>query len=871
MDLRLVISFLGAIAPLMKEDLPTPEHLKSLMRREMYGELKAEWVKVHQVKWANPLEAYPYRRLWAEYLGQRGEWAASTGVWRELIEEWGDSLDLWANYLRSLNEWGESETDTLLKSRVKTLLQRFIDRARSDSSLKALYCGWLAAQYLGVEESQERALQLVKRYPTHQEGIQVARDLFWDGLYPVWDNPKGRVEYLSRFISQFPQSPFSWLAYRFLAGAQIATGDTSGAFMTLSRWVEAAPHPWVLFQAASLWSEAKPGESWGRIWAEEALKAGDSLNPPLCFHPEEWALYAQSTRAGIPLLVAEWALKEGDLAKAESIATFSLQTAIYGVDEEATTAPQHLLLGKIAWAKGDSDQAAYHWVEALIQGDRVNFWASQAESLIAKNWNLEKGKQVLKWAREKRGYQDITFDEVTEKVGLGGVSGSRLAWGDYDNDGDDDLLIGGTRLFRNDGGSFTETTQESGLNGEGCHGGIWGDWDGDGWLDLFLFSSSSDSARGERLYRNLGNGTFQEVGGEVGVLPDPFTTEAAIWVDLNRDGQLDLYIASYEKPAGTASELGRGYPDRVLVQNEQGHFRDWGAQLGLVPPSGKNYCGRSPVACDFDQDGDQDLYLGNYRLQRNFFWVNESGHFSERGAWYEVEGDEVEGWYGHTIGCEWGDFDGDGDFDLIVCNLAHPRYIWFSNRTMLYLNEGPDRPMRDVRREWKIRYDECHSEPVWGDFDNDGDLDLFITCVYPSRRSYLYRNDGESFTDITYLAGARYFNGWGCATADFDNDGRLDLGICSDGKFILLRNTTREPGNWLKVDGRSLQIGDIVQVEGDGRLWIRQVEGGKGAGSQNSLTLHFGFGKHLPNTLRLNGKVKLKGSPLSLNQTLLLK
>ncbi|MFN3822146.1 MAG: CRTAC1 family protein, partial [bacterium] len=457
--------------------------------------------------------------------------------------------------------------------------------------------------------------------------------------------------------------------------------------------------------------------------------------------------------------------------------------------------------------------------------------------------------EVLTFARQLKGYQGIVFEDVTQEMGLTEIRGSRIAWGDFNGDGRDDLLAGGNRLLRNDDTLFTNVTEQVGINAEGAHGGVWGDFDGDGWVDLFCFSSSSQAERGEKLYRNRGDGTFEDLTDSAGVISDTFTTEAAIWVDLNNDKMLDLYVASYEKPAAKAQELGKAYPDRALIQIKPKYFVEQSSELSLVPPQGALYCGRSPVACDFDFDGDQDLYVGNYRLQRNLFFINEAGSFSERAAWYQIEGDEVEGWFSHTIGSEWGDFDGDGDFDLIVGNLAHPRYIWFSNRTMLYRNDGPHQPFTEVRREWRIRYDECHSEPVWGDFDNDGDLDLFITSVYPNRRSYLYANEGGYFTDVTYLAGARYFNGWGCATADYNNDGKLDLALCSEGKVILLRNITPKGGNWLEIDGTNLQIGDVIKVVKGDKVWIRQVEGGKGAGSQNSATVHIGLGREIPDAL----------------------
>lgn len=174
----------------------------------------------------------------------------------------------------------------------------------------------------------------------------------------------------------------------------------------------------------------------------------------------------------------------------------------------------------------------------------------------------------------------------------------------------------------------------------------------------------------------------------------------------------------------------------------------------------------------------------------------------DQACFYGVAGQEKDGWWGHTIGSEWGDFDNDGDLDLITANLAHPRYIEFSNRTCLYENRlRQDGVFREVRAEWGIKYQETHSDPAWGDVDSDGDLDLFLTCIYPNRPSFLYLNDlgDHHFRDVTFLAGVQVTNAWGCAFSDFDRDGDLDLAVGSGKSLHLFRNRGSR-ANWLEVD-----------------------------------------------------------------------
>ncbi|MBT4574897.1 MAG: CRTAC1 family protein, partial [Candidatus Cloacimonetes bacterium] len=210
--------------------------------------------------------------------------------------------------------------------------------------------------------------------------------------------------------------------------------------------------------------------------------------------------------------------------------------------------------------------------------------------------------------------------------------------------------------------------------------------------------------------------------------------------------------------------------------------------------------------------------------------------------------DEVDGWWGHTIGSEWADVDNDGDFDLITCNLAHPRYIDFSNKTRLYINENGK--FIDRRQEAGIVFEETHSEPCWADFNNDGFLDLYITSIYEGRRSFLYINNGDStFEETTFLAGVRRFNGWGAACADFDNDGDVDL-LVAGGNIQLFRNETNNKENWIEVRVKGKNhidaIGTRLILSSKEISFLREIYGGKGTTNQHSLVQHFGLGNLQP-------------------------
>jgi hypothetical protein len=276
--------------------------------------------------------------------------------------------------------------------------------------------------------------------------------------------------------------------------------------------------------------------------------------------------------------------------------------------------------------------------------------------------------------------------------------------------------------------------------------------------------------------------------------------------------------------------------------------------VGMEPPFGIDLSGRGVNWGDYDNDGDLDIFVSNYRLQENFLWRNEGdGTFVTVAPMLGVSGRETDGWWGHTIGSEWGDYDNDGDLDLFSANLAHPRYIEVSDMSRLLENNGPpDWTFTDRRAEAGIKYAETHSDPAWGDVDADGDLDLFITSIYPDCGTFLYVNDGNGhFADVTWLAGVRSMNGWGCAMSDYDADGDLDIGVASASGFHLFRNEGsrgRPKNHWLEVDvegtkANAAGIGARVTVESGQSTQIREIEGGKGTTSQHSMTAFFGLGQ----------------------------
>lgn len=420
--------------------------------------------------------------------------------------------------------------------------------------------------------------------------------------------------------------------------------------------------------------------------------------------------------------------------------------------------------------------------------------------------------------------------------GLGG----HVSFGDYDNDGDEDLLSGGA-LWRNDGaGGFEKVSEDAGLAGLGGET-VWGDYDNDGHRDILSVGGQA------RLFHNDGDGTFTEVTEASGIVIDA-NSQGVAWVDFDQDGYLDFYAASY----GTPEDSEVATRDYLFHNNGDGTFSDVNSDMGMPVGAPGGYHGRGVCVADYDADGDPDIYVGNYRLDPNQLWKNQGNlsGFQEVSSSAGVKGNWEFGSYGHTIGPSWGDLDNDGLLDLVVPNLAHPRFLGFSDPTTVYMNNGNGSFEAFETPDKGILYDETHSDSVLFDADNDGDLDLFLTAVYEGRRSYLYENDGAgTFSDSTYPAGIRHFNGWGCAAADVDGDGDLDLAAHglylngnADGHYLKVKLTGgAAPGATAGLSNRDAIGARVVAAIGTATQ-VRQVEGGKGTGCQNGRVLHFGLG-----------------------------
>ncbi len=537
--------------------------------------------------------------------------------------------------------------------------------------------------------------------------------------------------------------------------------------------------------------------------------------------------------------------------------------------------------GKICFLAKDKKYqllAARYFCEAQRFGSpRRKFDNDATAALAAIHSELKISDSFITWLRKLNKYQGITFEDETTACGLNAKRYTRISIGDYNSDGMNDLLFNGKFLYRNEGNwQFTDTSAEANLDSLNSNGGLFADFNLDGKLDLVSLSHA-ENGQGEQLMKNMDNSRYVGVNERAGDIDDRFPTEAAAWVDIEQNGYPSLYMANYEK-----WQQQSGYPD-FFWYNNKGYFSDYSQRRGFLHPEytkEPGQAGRGVAPADFDNDGIQEILVTNYRLNRNFCWKQADSLYVDVAALYGLAGNFKQGYYGHSIGADWGDIDNDGDLDLFIANLAHPRYLDISDISILLRNDGLACKVvegdsiyywqfTDITANAGITYDELHSDPLFFDADNDGFLDLFITSVYENDRSYLYHNNGDNtFTDVTWLAGARVFNGWGNACADLDRDGFLDLVVGSGNGAKVLRNSTSTFSSSISIKPvwksgeiilerdvqkfgqlpQSPAFGTRVQVtvqppKGKKYTLTRELSSAKGTASQNAAELHFGIGK----------------------------
>ncbi len=443
-----------------------------------------------------------------------------------------------------------------------------------------------------------------------------------------------------------------------------------------------------------------------------------------------------------------------------------------------------------------------------------------------------------------------TFRDVASDTGLADVNSRETGvsmgavWGDFDNDGYEDVFLykwGRPELFRNEGGKrFTPVGRAAGFpEWANINTAVWLDFDNDGKLDLFAGGYYADdvnlwhlkttkvmpesfeyATNGGRkyLFRNLGDGKFEEVSAKLGIASNRWAL-AAVAADLRGTGYPDLFIAN-------------DYGVSELYFNEGGkRFREAGkkAGVGYAPKSGM-----TAAVGDVLNRGQFSIYVSNISeegvlVQGNNLWVPKSGN--DGGVTYEnmanAMGVELGGW---SFGAQFGDLNNDGYLDLYVTNgnvsLDRNRSYWYDYSKVA----GGNRTIISDAANWP---------PLAGR----------SLSGYQQKRVWISDGQGH-FNEVAQMVGITdRYDGRSVALADFGNRGALDVVVANQRAPLLLYKNEVAPGNhWIAFDlegSRSNRsaIGAQVRVYWNGQEQLQEVSGGSGFCAQNQRRLHFGLGK----------------------------
>lgn len=479
--------------------------------------------------------------------------------------------------------------------------------------------------------------------------------------------------------------------------------------------------------------------------------------------------------------------------------------------------------------------------------------------------------------------------------------GSGIGLFDYDGDGDLDVFLAqgqmlGSRplsaavlpppterpltgrLFRNDleilpNGErrlrFTDVTEASAIRADGYGIGVaTGDMDGDGWDDLFLANFGAN-----QLWHNDGDGTFSDWTARAGVGDERWSV-AASFVDYDQDGDQDLYainyidfsIANHEVcraawggPDYCAPTAYQPVPDRLYRNRGDGTFENVSAVSGIAAKAG---AGLGVVTADFNDDGRCDLYVANDQMP-NFLWIQQAdGTFREEAVTAGVAVDDA-GRPEASMGVDLGDFDGDGDEDIYLTHLRRESDTLYANlgkgvfadRTLVVGLAPPTLPLTSFGTRWF-------------DYDNDGWLDLLTVSgavqhleervragdPYPlDQPRRLFHNRHGRFEDVTASAGAAFDQeevGRGAAFGDLDQDGDTDVVVSNNsGPVRLFLNQVGARSPWLGFrlldgDGEGEAIGTRVEVAtGSGRRLLRRAHTDGGYASSHDSRVVVGLGE----------------------------
>ena len=432
--------------------------------------------------------------------------------------------------------------------------------------------------------------------------------------------------------------------------------------------------------------------------------------------------------------------------------------------------------------------------------------------------------------------------------------GTGAVWFDFDRDGDLDLYvtrrIGANVLFRNNGDTSFDGSLPLGLADAGHDGAgvAAADYDNDGWLDLYLANSDGDV-----LFRNIDGTSFQDVTSQAGLSETTNARGTSVaWGDYDADGYLDLYVANHMNMGGVALD----HRNRIYHNNGDGTFTRVLSSAPVVDINGFSFIG---AWTDYDDDGDLDVFLVNdcaFGGTGTYVFRNDGGASPESWVFTDVSADIGAADCRNGMGIAIGDYDRDGLLDYFYTNIGPPLLLrntaaGFEDVTQpAGVDEGTVASTGEPRWTWGCNF---------FDFDLDGWVDLYVSSGGMRRLSnldpqpnMLYRNDGNgmTFTNVSVVCGADDIDRTRTSVVgDYDNDGDLDLYVVNyEEDTRLFRNENASGNHYLTVDLQGVAsnrdgIGSRLRaMTPDGQYRYAEVHSGSSLGGGDEISARFGLG-----------------------------